>query len=422
MKILWIVNTIFPYPVEKLGLEKNNFGGWLNGLANELVKNNNIELAIATVYKGKDIAEFNDGKIKYYLIPGAPAIKYNSKLEKYWKEINDKFNPDLVHIHGTEYVHGLAFKNGCPEVKIVTSIQGLISVISEVYYANISFWNIVSNITFRDIVKIDNIFLQKNKFKKRGENEIKLIKKSDAIIGRTDWDYSNCKAIDKNMNYYFLNETLRKEFYNYKWNIENIDKYSIFCSQAGYPIKGLHYLLKAIYILKKQYPEVKLYIAGPNIIDKSTFLKKIKISGYAKYINKLIKKYEIQEQVVFTGILDEKEMLNRLLKTNVFSVNSIIENESNSLSEAAIIGVPSVASYVGGISNRIEHKKDGFLYPYTEPAMLAEYISRIFNDDNLAIELGENARKTAISRHDREKNCERTIEIYKEIIEGKSEL
>ena len=32
MKILWIVNTIFPYPAEKIGVKENNFGGWLNGL------------------------------------------------------------------------------------------------------------------------------------------------------------------------------------------------------------------------------------------------------------------------------------------------------------------------------------------------------------------------------------------------------
>ena len=50
MKILWIVNTIFPYPASKIGQEKCCYGGWLNGLANMLKDNNDIKLAIAAVY------------------------------------------------------------------------------------------------------------------------------------------------------------------------------------------------------------------------------------------------------------------------------------------------------------------------------------------------------------------------------------
>ena len=73
----------------------------------------------------------------------------------------------MVHIHGTEYTHGLAFKNACPDVKIITSIQGLISRCSNVYLANIDTNDIIKNITFRDIIKRDNLFQQKNKLKKR---------------------------------------------------------------------------------------------------------------------------------------------------------------------------------------------------------------------------------------------------------------
>lgn len=416
MKILWIVNTIFPYPAKKLGIEKTNFGGWLNSLAKEVVKKNKIKLAIATVYNGKNIIEFNDGEVIYYLIPGSPAIKYDNKLEKYWKEITNTFNPDLAHIHGTEYAHGLAFRNACPNIKVITAIQGLVSAIANVYYANINYCDIVKNITFRDIVKRDSIFAQKRKFEQRGKNEIELIKKSDFIIGRTSWDYANCKEINKDLVYYHCNETLRSSFYNKEWNIENIDRHSIFCSQAGYPIKGLHYMLSAIYILKKQYPDIKLFVAGPKITDCSNIVKKIKLGGYAKYIIKLIRKYNIQDQVIFTGILNEEEMLERLLKTHVFSSNSIIENESNSLSEASLVGVPAVASYVGGIPDRIDHGKSGFMYPYSEPAMLAEYISQIFNNDELAKELSYNSKNKYLYINDKKTNVNIMLDIYDKII------
>lgn len=416
MRILWIVNTIFPYPASKIGQEKCCFGGWLNGLANMLKDNNDIKLAIATVYNGVDIKKFDDGKVIYYLIPGAPALKYNSNLEKYWKIVNEEFKPDLVHIHGTEFAHGLAFINACTNVKTVTSIQGLVSIYEKVYLGDIPENTVRKNVTFRDFIKMDNLLQQKKQFAKRGKLETELIKRSDAIIGRTDWDYANTKAINPEESYFVGNETLRTGFYGKEWDLENIERHSIFTSQASYPIKGLHFLLQAIYILKQKYPDIKLYIAGNNIIDTSTFTRKIKISGYAKIIRKLIKKYNLEDQVVFTGILSEEKMIEQYLKSNVFVLPSVIENSSNSLGEAMLLGMPCVATNTGGTMDILEHKKEGFLYPYTEPAMCADYISRYFEDDKLCIEYGRQAREKALSRHNAENNVNQIIKIYNEII------
>lgn len=416
MKILWIVNTIFPYPASKIGQEKCCFGGWLNGLANILKDNNDIKLAIATVYNGKEIKKYDDGKIIYYLVPGLPTIKYNSKLEAYWKEVNNEFKPDLVNIHGTEFAHGLSFKKACPNVKVITSIQGLTSVIAKVYYAGLDTQEILKNITFRDLLRHDSIFQQKRKFANRGKNEIELIKKSEAIIGRTTWDYANTKAINPEEKYFIGNETLRTGFYSKEWNIQNIEKHSIFTSQGSYPIKGLHFLLQAVYILKQSYPDLKLYIAGNNITNTTTLMKKIKFGGYAKIIKKLIKKYNLENQVEFTGLLSEEEMINRYLKSNVFVLPSAIENSSNSLGEAMLLGMPCVATNTGGTMDILKHKEEGLLYPYTEPAMCADYISRYFEDDKLCIEYGRQAREKALSRHNAENNANQIIKIYNEII------
>ena len=412
MKILWIVNTIFPYPAEQLKIEKTVFGGWLNGLAGGIKANSNIELAIATVYKGKKILEFHDERITYYLLPGTSTIRYNKELEKYAKIVINRFKPDIIHIHGTEYAHGLSFINVCDKnIKKIVSIQGLVSCIGQVYLAGIQYKDIIKNITFRDIIKRDNLFQQKNKFLKRGKIEKEIINKADYIIGRTTWDYSNVKAINPNTKYFFNNEILRNIFYNKNWKINNVDRHTIFCSQAGYPIKGCHYLFKTVSILKNKYPDIKLYIAGDSILKKG-----IKKSGYAKYIESLIKKYNIQENVIFTGILNEEQMLEILLRTHVFVLSSVIENSSNSLGEAMLLGMPCVASNTGGTMDILEHKKDGYLYPYTEPAMCAEYITRLFENDELAISYGKQAQVTAMNRHNPEKNVNIIIDIYKKIL------
>lgn len=112
--------------------------------------------------------------------------------------------------------------------------------------------------------------------------------------------------------------------------------------------------------------------------------------------------------MVFTGILSEEKMIEQYLKSNVFVLPSVIENSSNSLG--------CVATNTGGTMDILEHKKEGFLYPYTEPAMCADYISRYFEDDKLCIEYGRQARKKALSRHNAENNANQIIKIYNEII------
>lgn len=417
MKILWIVNTIFPYPAGQLKIEKCAFGGWLNGLANQLKEQEDIELGIATVYNGNEIKKYYNGKISYYLMPGAPALKYNSKLNKYCEIILDEFKPEILHIHGTEYAHGLSFINVCNDnVKKIVSIQGLTSCIGKVYLAGIQNKDIIKNITLRDILKNDNLFQQKNKFIKRGRIEKEVINKCDYIIGRTDWDHFNSKAINNNAKYYCLYETVRKEFYENEWDINKIERNSIYLSQGSYPIKGLHTLLETINLVKETYPNVKLYVSGNNIIKKDSIISKLKLTGYGKYINGLIKKYKLENNIQFTGILNEEEVIKRLLKTHIVIVPSIIENESNSLTEAHLLGVPTIAAFSGGMTDRIIHKESGFLYPFSEPAMCAEYILEYFNDDNLAKKYGQVARKKALERNNPKENQKRVLEIYKDIL------
>lgn len=410
MKILWIVNTIFPYPAKQLKIQKSAFGGWLNALAEQLKNQEDIELGIASIYNGNEIKKYYDGRITYYLMPGAPAIKYNKHLNKYALDILNDFNPQILHIHGTEYAHGLAFINVCNEkTKKLVSIQGLVSCIEKVYLASIPYKEILKNITLRDILKQDNLFQQKNKFRVRGTNEIEIIKKTDAVIGRTTWDYANTKEINLKEKYYHNDEILRQSFYTDEWNVEKCEKYTLFCSQAGYPIKGLHFLLKTVAILKQEYPKIKLLIAGENILNKG-----IRTTGYAKYLLKLINKYKISENIIFTGVLSETEMKEKMLKSHIFVLPSAIENSSNSLGEAMILGMPCVASNTGGTMDMLEHKKEGFLYPYTEPAVCAKYISNLFENDELCTKMGEKARETAVFRHDPDRNLQRILEIYKE--------
>ena len=416
MKVLWIVNTIFPFPAKQLGKDTTCFGGWLISLHEELIKSKNIQIAIATTYNGKTLKTFEDGQTTYFLVPDSNPENYSKKLEKYWCEITINFKPDIVHIHGTEYPRGLAYIRCNLNIPIVASIQGIIYRYQKVYYANLPYSVLLRNITIRDLLKPRTGLLSHKSAKKRGIYEKEILRKVDGIIGRTTWDYASSKAINPNCNYFHGDESLRSLFYKEKWDVNKMKKHTIFFSQAQAPLKGFYLLLEALIVLKQKYPNIIVRVAGKNLLDESSFKARLKKQSYTKYLKKLIKKYNLEKNVQFTGYLDENGVISELKKCNVFVQSSSIENSSNSLCEAMIMGVPCVASNVGGTEDMLENKREGLLYPYTETDMLANYIQMFFEDKELCQKTGNNARKRALLRHDRNNNVKELLKIYNSII------
>ncbi len=418
MKILWITNTIFPAPSKALGIPAPVVGGWMYGLANQLATTENIQLAVVTTYNGNEFKTFEIDGVFYYLLPCRTPWNYSKNLETFWQKLCADFKPDVVHIHGTEYAHGLACMRACPSLNYVVSIQGLVSVYARYYLAGLSLSELLKNITFRDIVRFDTLFQAKKKFIKRGVFEQEYIQRTQHVIGRTRWDYAHIKTINPSVNYHFCNETLRDGFYTSpKWSIANKTDYTIFLSQASYPIKGLHQVLKAIALLTKNFPDIKVRVAGQNITQTTTLMNKIKLSGYGAYIKKLINQLKVHEQVQFIGSLTEEQMIVEYLNAHLFICPSSIENSPNSLGEAQLLGVPVVASYVGGIPDMVTQGETGLLYNFEEVEMLAEHIRSLFTITSLAQNLSTNGISAAEQRHHQTTNLQQMIKTYRSIME-----
>lgn len=409
MRVLWITNNLFPDVCEALNIPSPVIEGWLYaGAKNLLCFNPGLELGVASLYNGQEYKTVKLNGIQYYLIP-KPADYNVAILGDYYKKVAEQFVPDVVHIHGTEFPYGLAYIHACGNKNVVVSIQGLVSVIERYYYGGIPVKELIRNTTLRDVVRRDTIFTQKRQLKKRGAQEIQIIQGVQHVIGRTSWDKAHVWAINSKAVYHRCNETLRDSFYNHTWSYENCEKHSIFLSQGYYPIKGLHKLIEALPLVLKDFPDTKVYVAGVNFLAKKKWL----LSGYAKYVQRLIKKYSLEDRIIFAGPLAEEAMCERYLQSNVFVCPSIIENSSNSLGEAQLLGLPSIVAYAGGMPYMIEHKVSGLLYRFEETEMLAYLICRVFSDNELVNTISKNGREEALKRHNDRVNAERLCEIYK---------
>lgn len=417
MKVLWLCNTLLPEIAEKFNMPVSKPESWIKGAYNSLKSIDDIELVYLFPAINLNIEQEIDKTLFISYSQQSGFECKQSQVEEF-ENVLAKTNPDVIHIFGTESLHALAMIKAAKKMdildKTVVNIQGLVSVIAKHFFAGLDH-KTIHRYTLRDLIRHNNVYQQKLLFEKRGKNEEEVLRLTRHVIGRTDWDKACVTRINPKVNYHFCNETLRKPFYENKWDIEKCDTHSIFVSQCNYPIKGFHFMLEAMADIVKEYPDAHLYTTGKNPLT-CTFKQKLLQSYYSRYIGKLIKKYNLEKNVTFLGYLDEQRMCEQYLKSNVFVCCSSIENSPNSLGEAMILGVPCVSSDVGGVKNMMEHNKEGFVYQPDAPYMLSYYVKKLFKDKELALQFSKNAQQHAKITHNSEKNFEDLIKIYRSIL------
>ena len=122
----------------------------------------------------------------------------------------------------------------------------------------------------------------------------------------------------------------------------------MFLSQSERTIKGLHLVLKAVTYLKNDFPNIQIRVAGRDLTKVNSFKDRLKLTGYGSYIKKLIKKFDLANNIIFTGTLNESEIIKEFQKAHIFLCPSSIENSPNSLGEAQLIGTPIIALMLEG--------------------------------------------------------------------------
>jgi len=420
LKILWSVNIVFPQVAEKAKKKAFYGGSWLKAMSARLCVNPEVKIAIAMPGNNKHIEKCEVNNIIYYIYPSNKRMLYHGggkKSANQWEYIIDDYKPDIIHAYGTEYAYNLELIRTIKDIPIVISLQGIMSEYYRHYYGGLEIRDVLFNISIRDILRRSGMVLDRHRFKISAKNEKEMLSTAKYVEGRTLWDKTASLKINPDLKYYHCPRLIRKEFYcEIGWDISKIEPYSIFVHQATYPIKGLHFMLEALFLIRKKYPEVKLYISGKNIVDSTTIIHKLKATGYSNYIKKKIKTLKLENCINFTGPLDAQQLVDRLKTSHVMVIPSAIENSPNSLAEGMLVGTPCVASFVGGNPEMLKDKEEGLLYGFNEPGMLAEYISQIFESDELAQKFSKNARATAMKRHDPEILEKTLIDIYKDII------
>ncbi|MCF2147826.1 glycosyltransferase family 4 protein [Desmonostoc muscorum LEGE 12446] len=170
-----------------------------------------------------------------------------------------------------------------------------------------------------------------------------------------------------------------------------------------WPYKGLRYLLEAMPLIAEHISEVKLIIAGQGENIKQYFP-----DGYDD------KRYEIINDFI------PVEQVSNLFQRSTITVLPYIEASQSGVAALSYgMGSLVVASEVGGLSEIVQHKKDGLLVPPRDVQALADAIISLLSNRDLQ----QRMRSAAIARCQQDLNwlniAAQTVEIYQEIIEAK---
>ncbi len=132
---------------------------------------------------------------------------------------------------------------------------------------------------------------------------------------------------------------------------------------------------------------------------------------------------ELKEQVLRLGLSGSvffRPVVNKTADVlpvfDVFVLPSLSEGLGLSLMEAQAMGLPVVASAVGGVLDIVKDKGTGWLVPPKDPKALAETIVHVLSTPDAARMVGVNAREEIIRSFSASKMAELTLNVYKEVI------
>jgi glycosyltransferase involved in cell wall biosynthesis len=167
-------------------------------------------------------------------------------------------------------------------------------------------------------------------------------------------------------------------------------------------IKGVEFLIQAVSLIVKVFPQTTLTLVGDGRNKTDLF--------------NLTKKLQIEQSIQFRGWIEYKNLNTYYKKASLVVVPSICaEAFGLVILEAMSAGRPVIGTNVGGIPEVIDDGVSGYLVEPANPEQLAEKVIKLFSDEKLLKELGRNARQKA-EEFSIEKYVERLEEVYGEIV------
>lgn len=385
MKIVILGPYTFPYnysikdfllPEEKFFHNNEHVHPWISNLALGLskIKENDVHviMLIPGIFKDRELML---DEVHYHLLKTTPKVNqvfslFKSNRNKVHKYIN-RINPDIVHGQSRGRDSYFAVTSGYP---CVITNHGQVEEHFKALNKN--------NLQYRIAKRLEN---------RVNENMKWCISVSPNCTDNCKKYVceSNIYQIDNAINYLFFKE-YNLEYRNKIIYVGNITK-----------LKRVFDLVKAIEIVR----DAELNIIS-NVIDYDYFYE---IKSYIEN-NNLLKRVTLLKK------LSQDELALKIAECTALCLPSGYESFGMVLAEAMAVGIPVLASKVGGIPYVVNNEETGFLFEPGNIKELAGKIEYIIKNKNEAIKMGKSANEEARKRWHPDIVAEKTNEVYKKVL------
>ncbi len=414
IKVLWLSSTPGLYNASS-NVSGYYGGGWISSLQKIVQDDSRISLALAFPADQETAKIVTEHAVYYRLYKN--KLKGFKKLSYYYGGYKkntvssllsgilwaiDDFQPDVIQLFGIE--SELACILGETDVPVVVHLQGLLAPYDNAFFPpGFNKYSFSWPPSIREWIFRNGYIYAKNSIKVRREREEFLFKKARYLMGRTDWDRHVTSLLAPQALYFHVDEVLRDVFYENAgtWG-QPKGRITIVSTISNTVYKGLDLVLKTAQLLKSELKvEFVWKVFGISCSDAivKVFERETRIKGD-------------DVNVVYGGPKTSMELCHELLDAHVYVHPSYIDNSPNSLCEAQMLGVPIIATNVGGLSTLIEHRRTGLLVPANAPYELAYWLKELIGNKMLAESLSVNGSQMALERHNKSKIVQALFSAY----------
>jgi glycosyltransferase involved in cell wall biosynthesis len=163
---------------------------------------------------------------------------------------------------------------------------------------------------------------------------------------------------------------------------EGVGDFRVICGTRVTARKGLRYLIGAVEKMKNRGELVLLDIIGEG--DEKDELEA------------LVREKGLEEDVNFLGVLDHDDVPKFMAKADIFVSPSLNEGMANAMLEALAMGLPLVATNIGGTKELIEEGVNGLIVETQSEDDLVSKILQLKNDPELKEKMSRISRERAL--------------------------
>ena len=164
--------------------------------------------------------------------------------------------------------------------------------------------------------------------------------------------------------------------------------------------KDFYTLLDAFQYLTNEFKNIKLMIVGGGELE-------MELMHYSKHLG-------VYERVVFMG--DTPNVKPALSEIDIFVSSSVSEGYSIALLEACAVGIPIVATDVGGNAEIVKNNVNGFVVPAKDKVALADKIAKLIRDKSIRDRFAESGKDWVIENGDVSGMLSNYCKLYSECI------